>query len=237
MIRFATLAGILVATTVPAQTIEQKAAQLQNEAPADPALGLPAYDWWNEGLHGLARDGEATVFPQAIGLAATWDADLLGRIGTAVAVEARAGWNARPRGHDSDLFGGLTIWSPNINIFRDPRWGRGQETYGEDPYLTGRLAVAFVRGLEGPDRTHPMTIATPKHLAVHSGPEAGRDGFSVNVSPRDLEATYLPAFRTTVTEAKPQASRATCSPALSHSTASRGLVTSGLEYSGCAWST
>ncbi len=204
MIRFATLAGILVATTVPAQTIEQKAAQLQNEAPADPALGLPAYDWWNEGLHGLARDGEATVFPQAIGLAATWDADLLGRIGTAIAVEARAGWNARPRGHDSDLFGGLTIWSPNINIFRDPRWGRGQETYGEDPYLTGRLAVAFVRGLEGPDRTHPMTIATPKHLAVHSGPEAGRDGFSVNVSPRDLEATYLPAFRTTVTEAKPR---------------------------------
>jgi beta-glucosidase len=204
MMRWPMMAAGLIAAAAPAQTIEQQAAQLQNGAAADPALGLPAYDWWNEGLHGLARDGEATVFPQAIGLAATWDTALLGRVGTAVAVEARAGWNARPRGSDADMYQGLTIWSPNINIFRDPRWGRGQETYGEDPYLTGRLAVAFVRGLEGPDRAHPMTIATPKHFAVHSGPEAGRDSFSVNVSPRDLEATYLPAFRTTVTEAKPR---------------------------------
>ncbi|MDP1027648.1 glycoside hydrolase family 3 C-terminal domain-containing protein [Sphingomonas sp. KR1UV-12] len=201
--RRAILTAILAATPLSAQTLEEKAAQLQNEAPANAALGLPAYDWWNEGLHGLARNGEATVFPQAIGLAATWDTALVERIGDVVATEARAKWNARPRGHAAGLFEGLTIWSPNINIFRDPRWGRGQETYGEDPYLTGRLAVAFVRGLQGPDPAHPKTIATPKHLAVHSGPEAGRDGFSVNVSPHDLEATYLPAFRTVVTEGKP----------------------------------
>ena len=186
----------------PRVSLEQKAAQLQNAAPADPALGLPAYDWWNEGLHGLARNGEATVFPQAIALAATWDEGLLGRIGDVVATEARAKWNARPRNAARGLFEGLTIWSPNINIFRDPRWGRGQETYGEDPLLTGRLGAAFIRGLQGPDPAHPKVIATPKHLAVHSGPEAGRDSFDVDVSPHDLEATYTPAFRMAVTEGK-----------------------------------
>ena len=191
-----------IAASVAAMTIEEKAAQLQSAAPADPKAGLPAYDWWNEGLHGLARNGRSTVFPQAIGLAATWDVDLLGRVGDVVATEARATFNAKPASADRRIFEGLTIWSPNINIFRDPRWGRGQETYGEDPYLTGHLAVSFVRGLQGPDPTRPKVIATPKHFAVHSGPEAGRDGFDVDPSPRDLEATYLPAFRLAVTEGK-----------------------------------
>jgi beta-glucosidase len=197
------IAALLLTAAAPsALTLEEKAAQLQNAAPAEPKLGLPAYDWWNEGLHGLARNGEATVFPQAIGLAATWDEDLMRRVGDVVATEARAKFNARPRGAGSGLFEGLTIWSPNINIFRDPRWGRGQETYGEDPVLTGRLATAFIRGLQGPDPKHPKAIATPKHFVVHSGPEAGRDSFDVDVSPRDLEATYLPAFRMAVTEGK-----------------------------------
>ena len=197
-------AALLLAAAAPALTLEEKSAQLQNAAPASPKLGLPAYDWWNEGLHGLARNGEATVFPQAIGLAATWDEDLLRRVGDVVATEARAKFNARPKGSGSGLFEGLTIWSPNINIFRDPRWGRGQETYGEDPVLTGRLGAAFIRGLQGPDPAHPKVIATPKHLAVHSGPEAGRDAFDVDVSPRDLEATYLPAFRTAIVEGEAQ---------------------------------
>lgn len=185
-------------------TTAQKAAQLQSSAPADPAAGLPAYDWWNEGLHGLARNGYATVFPQAIGMAATWDAPLLNRIGDVVATEARAKFNAQPVSADRKIYQGLTIWSPNINIFRDPRWGRGQETYGEDPYLTGHLGVAFISGLQGPDPKHPKVIATPKHFVVHSGPEAGRDGFDVDPSPQDLEATYLPAFRLAVTDGKAQ---------------------------------
>ncbi|SEN12309.1 beta-glucosidase [Sphingomonas gellani] len=191
-----------VAAAVAAMTPEQKAAQLQSSAPADPQASLPAYDWWNEGLHGLARDGIATVFPQAIGMAATWDTDLVHRIGDVVATEARAKFNARPVAADRRIYQGLTIWSPNINIFRDPRWGRGQETYGEDPYLTGRLGVSFITGLQGPHPAHPKVIATPKHFAVHSGPEAGRDGFDVDPSPYDLEGTYLPAFRMAVTEGK-----------------------------------
>lgn len=191
-----------VATAVASMSMEQKAAQLQSTAPADSKAGLPAYDWWNEGLHGLARNGHATVFPQAIGMAATWDPVLVNRIGDVVATEARARFNARPANADRRIYEGLTIWSPNINIFRDPRWGRGQETYGEDPYLTGRLGVAFITGLQGPDPLHPKVVATPKHFAVHSGPEAGRDGFDVDPSPQDLEATYLPAFRQAVTEGK-----------------------------------
>ncbi|MDR6127714.1 beta-glucosidase [Sphingomonas sp. SORGH_AS802] len=191
-----------VAAAVATMTPEQKAAQLQSTAPADAAAGLPAYDWWNEGLHGLARNGPATVFPQAIGLAATWDVALMQRVGTVVSTEARAKFNAKPVDADRRIYEGLTIWSPNINIFRDPRWGRGQETYGEDPYLTGSLGVGFVQGLQGPDPAHPRVVATPKHLAVHSGPEAGRDGFDVDPSPRDVEATYLPAFRRTLTEGK-----------------------------------
>ncbi|NKJ40885.1 glycoside hydrolase family 3 C-terminal domain-containing protein [Novosphingobium sp. SG720] len=189
-----------VAAALQGVSLERKAAQLQNTAPADPGLGLPAYDWWNEGLHGLARNGVATVFPQAIGLAATWDPALMERVGTVISTEARARFNAHPVAADRRIYQGLTIWSPNINIFRDPRWGRGQETYGEDPLLTGTLAVGFIKGLQGPDLAHPRVIATAKHLAVHSGPEAGRDSFDVDPSPQDLEWTYLPAFRMAVTQ-------------------------------------
>ncbi|WP_374295563.1 glycoside hydrolase family 3 C-terminal domain-containing protein [Sphingomonas sp.] len=191
-----------VTTAIATMTIEEKAAQLQSTAPADAQAGLPAYDWWSEGLHGLARNGHATVFPQAIGMAATWDTALVGKIGDVVATEARAKFNTKPASADRRIYEGLTIWSPNINIFRDPRWGRGQETYGEDPYLTGKLGVAFVQGLQGPDPRYPKVIATPKHLAVHSGPEAGRDGFDVDPSPQDVEATYLPAFRMAVIDGK-----------------------------------
>ena len=185
---------------VAKMTLPEKVAQLQAEAPPIPRLGVSGYNWWNEGLHGLARGGFATVFPQAIGLAATWDPGLLQKVGTAVSVEARARFNALGAHSDHGRYQGLTIWSPNINIDRDPRWGRGQETYGEDPYLTGRIAVAFVRGIQGDDPAHPRAIATPKHFAVHSGPEFGRHGFDADVSPHDLGATYLPAFRAAVTE-------------------------------------
>lgn len=183
---------------VAQMTLPEKVAQLQNEAPAIERLDVPAYNWWNEGLHGLARSGYATVFPQSIGLAASWDPHLLGRIGTTISIEARAKFNAIGAGNDHGHYQGLTLWAPNINIFRDPRWGRGQETYGEDPYLTGQLAIAFIRGIQGDDPKHPRAIATPKHFAVHSGPEPGRHGFDVDVSPHDLAATYLPAFRAAI---------------------------------------
>lgn len=185
---------------IAAMTPAQKAAQLQSGAVAD-GPDLPAYDYWNEALHGLARNGVATVFPQAIGLGATWDPDLMERIGTVVSTEARAKYNGLP-GKDRRRYQGLTIWSPNINIFRDPRWGRGQETYGEDPLLTGSLAVGYVRGLQGPDVSQPRVIATPKHLVAHSGPEAGRDSFNVQSSLYDMEATFLPAFRMALTDGK-----------------------------------
>ena len=181
-------------------TTQEKIAQLMNDAPAIPRLGVPAFDYWSEGLHGLARNGHATVFPQAIGLAATWDTQLLEAVGAAVSAEARARFAALAPQEQGARYAGLTIWSPNINIFRDPRWGRGQETYGEDPFLTGRLAVSFVRGLQGNDPVHPKVIATPKHFAVHSGPEAVRHGFNVVPSAHDVEDTYLPAFRAAVVE-------------------------------------
>ncbi|WP_239538341.1 glycoside hydrolase family 3 protein [Dyella mobilis] len=190
------------AALVAKMSLTEKVAQLQSGAPADPRLGIAAYDWWSEGLHGIARNGYATVFPQAIGLAASWDTALLQQVGTAVSTEARAKFNAIGAGKDHPRYAGLSIWSPNINIFRDPRWGRGQETYGEDPYLTGRLAVGFIQGIQGDDPAHPRAIATPKHFVVHSGPEPGRHGFDVDVSPHDLEATYLPAFRAAITEGK-----------------------------------
>ncbi|WHZ20375.1 MAG: beta-glucosidase [Rhodanobacteraceae bacterium] len=193
-------AAVRAQTLVAKLTLKEKVSQLRADAPAIPRLGVPAYTWWNEGLHGLARGGYATVFPQAIALAATWDPALLQQVGTVVSTEARVRFNAVGRNNAHGRYQGLTIWSPNINIDRDPRWGRGQETYGEDPYLTGRLAVAFVRGIQGDDPAHPRAIATPKHFAVHSGPEFGRHGFDVDVSPHDLEATYLPAFRAAVTE-------------------------------------
>lgn len=183
-------------------TLDEKASQMRHTAPAIPRLGIPAFDWWNEGLHGIARSGYATVFPQAIGLAATWDPALLHRISSVIAEEARAKNAQALREDNHSIFFGLTIWSPNINIFRDPRWGRGQETYGEDPYLTSRLGVAFVKGLQGDDPKYYETIATPKHFAVHSGPEPERHRFNVTPSRFDLEDTYLPAFRATITEGK-----------------------------------
>lgn len=183
-------------------TIEEKAAQMQNVAPAIPRLGVPAYDWWNEALHGVARAGEATMFPQAIGMAATWDTDLLHDEGRVVAIEGRAKFNQAQREGNFARYYGLTFWSPNINIFRDPRWGRGQETLGEDPYLSGTLGTAFIRGVQGDDPKYFEGIATPKHFAVHSGPEPLRHGFNVDVAPRDLSETYLPQFRRAITEGK-----------------------------------
>jgi beta-glucosidase len=185
---------------VSRMTLEEKAAQMLNTAPAIPRLGVPAYDYWNEGLHGVARSGYSTLFPQAIGMAATWDAVLLGGMGEVVSNEARAKYNEAVRQNIHSIYFGLTVWSPNINIFRDPRWGRGQETYGEDPYLTGQLGLSFIRGLQGPDPMHPRVIATPKHFAVHSGPESERHKFNVDPSPHDLWDTYLPQFRTAIVE-------------------------------------
>ncbi len=190
------------ADIVSRMTLDEKVSQMQNSAPAIPRLGIPAYDWWNEGLHGVARAGLATVFPQAIGLAATWDPDLMFRIGTAISTEARAKYNdAIAHGNHGRYFG-LTFWSPNINIFRDPRWGRGQETYGEDPYLTSRFGVAFVKGMQGDDSHYFKVIATAKHFAVHSGPEPSRHEFNVDVDPSDLRDTYLLAFHALVDEGK-----------------------------------
>ncbi|HLH43800.1 MAG TPA: glycoside hydrolase family 3 N-terminal domain-containing protein [Bryobacteraceae bacterium] len=183
-------------------TLEEKVLQMQNSAPAIPRLGIPAYDWWNEGLHGVARAGLATVFPQAIALAATWDTDLMGRVADAISTEARAKYNQALLNQDYSRYHGLTFWSPNINIFRDPRWGRGQETYGEDPFLTSRMAVAFIQGMQGGDPHYFKVIATAKHFAVHSGPEPLRHQFDVHPSERDLRDTYLPAFRASVVEGK-----------------------------------
>ena len=181
-------------------TLEEKATQLEDWATAIPRLGIPDYQTWNEALHGVARAGYSTVFPQAIGMAATWDKSIVTSMGNIISLEARSKYNQAQREGNHRIFFGLTFWSPNINIFRDPRWGRGQETYGEDPYLTSRMAVAYIIGLQGPDVSHPKVIATAKHFAVHSGPESLRHGFNVDPSPRDLEETYLPAFRATVTE-------------------------------------
>src|SRR6201994_706118 len=185
---------------VSRMTLDEKVAQLINTTPAIPRLNVPAYDYWSEGLHGIARSGYATLFPQAIGMAATWDAPLVNQISTVISTEARAKYNEAVRNDVHSIYYGLTIWSPNINIFRDPRWGRGQETYGEDPFLTSRLGVAFVKGLQGDDPTYFRTIATPKHYAVHSGPESTRHSANVDPTPHDLWDTYLPAFRATITE-------------------------------------
>jgi beta-glucosidase len=190
------------ADLVSRMTLDERVLQMQNSAPALPRLNIPAYDWWNEALHGVARAGLATVFPQAIGLAATWDADLMGRIAETISTEARAKYNEAIRNDNHGRYYGLTFWSPNINIFRDPRWGRGQETYGEDPYLTGRMAVAFIRGMQGNDPHYYKVIATAKHYAVHSGPEPSRHEFDVKPSERDLNETYLPAFRAAIMEGK-----------------------------------
>lgn len=180
-------------------TLEEKASQLRYNAPAIERLGIPAYNWWNEALHGVARAGTATVFPQAIALAAMFDEDLQEKIGEVISEEARAKYNGQSRHGDRDIYKGLTVWSPNINIFRDPRWGRGHETYGEDPYLTGRLGVRFIRGLQGNGK-YLKTAACSKHFAVHSGPEAVRHEFNAEVNQKDLNETYLPAFKVTVQE-------------------------------------
>ena len=185
-------------------TLEEKVSQMRDHAAPIPRLGVPKYDWWNEGLHGVAFAGYATNFPQVIGMAATWDTDLVHRMGETVSTEARAKYNEAMRTDQHEMFFGLTFWAPNINIFRDPRWGRGQETYGEDPFLTGRMGVAFVTGMQGDDPHYFRVVSTPKHYAVHSGPEPLRHGFNVDVSPHDLEDTYLPAFRATVADAHAQ---------------------------------
>ena len=185
---------------VSRMTVEEKASQLEDWAPAIPRLGIPDYQTWNESLHGVARAGYATVFPQAIGMAATWDPKIVHAMGDIISTEARAKYNQAQKEGNHRIFYGLTFWSPNINIFRDPRWGRGQETYGEDPFLTGTMGVAFVTGVQGNDPDHPKAVATGKHFAVHSGPESQRHTFDVHPSPRDLEETYLPAFRATVVD-------------------------------------
>jgi beta-glucosidase len=189
---------------VSRMTLEEKVSQLLYEASAIERLEIPEYNWWNEALHGIARAGRATVFPQAIGLAATWDTTLMLRVATVISDEARAKYHESARQGRRGIYEGLTFWSPNINIFRDPRWGRGMETYGEDPYLTGRLGIAFVRGMQGDDPFYLKTVATPKHYAVHSGPEPDRHTFNAVVDERDLRETYLPAFRATIVEAQAQ---------------------------------
>jgi beta-glucosidase len=185
-------------------TLEQKASQLVNQARALPELQVPAYDWWSEALHGVANAGTATVFPEPVGLAATFDDPLIHEMAIVIGTEARAKHNQAVRAGRLDIMEGLDFWSPNINIFRDPRWGRGQETYGEDPVLTGRMGVAFVTGLQGDDPKYFRVISTPKHFAVHSGPETSRHTIDVQISKHDMEDTYLPAFRAAVTEGKAQ---------------------------------
>ncbi len=190
---------------VSRMTLEEKVFQTLYTAPAIERLGVKAYNWWNEALHGVARAGVATVFPQAIGLAATFDEDLLEEVADAISTEGRAKFNMQQKYNDTDIYKGLTFWSPNVNIFRDPRWGRGHETYGEDPYLSSRLGVRFVQGIQGHDEKYLKAAACAKHFAVHSGPEDIRHSFNAEVSAQDLYETYLPAFRACVQEAKVEA--------------------------------
>ncbi len=185
---------------VSKMTLEEAASQLRFDAPAIERLGIPEYNWWNEGLHGVARAGTATSFPQAIALGATFDEELMGKIGETVSTEGRAKYNEISSMGDRDIYKGLTFWSPNINVFRDPRWGRGQETYGEDPYLISRLAIPFIKGLQG-DGEYMKAAACAKHFAVHSGPEEKRHEFDVKPTPKDLRETYLPAFEACIKEA------------------------------------
>ncbi len=186
---------------VDRMTLEECMGQLRFDAPAVKRLGIPSYNWWNEGLHGLARSGVATMFPQAIGMAAMFSEEWLTKAGDITSTEARAKYNVYQKKGDHDIYKGLTLWAPNINIDRDPRWGRGQETYGEDPYLTGRLGCAYIKGLQG-DRKTLKTAACAKHMAVHSGPEVLRHEFDAVATPKDMEETYLPAFEETIKEAK-----------------------------------
>ena len=189
---------------VEQMTLEEQASQLRYDAPAIPRLGVPAYNWWNEALHGVARAGVATMFPQAIGLGAAFDPELMERIGRVIGLEGRAKYNEASARGDRNIYKGLTFWAPNVNIFRDPRWGRGQETYGEDPTLTARLAVGFIRGVQGQGE-YLLAAACAKHFAVHSGPEALRHSFDARATPRDMEETYLPAFEACVREGRVEA--------------------------------
>ncbi len=233
-----------VADLVSRMTLDEKVSQMQNDAPAIPRLHIAAYNWWNEGLHGVARSGDATVFPQAIGLAATWDTDLIDRVADTISTEARAKYNQAQREGNHSIYYGLTFWSPNINIDRDPRWGRGQETYGEDPFLTGQIGAAFVKGLQGSDDRYLKVIATAKHFAVHSGPESQRHTFDAVISPHDLADTYLPAFRKLVVDAHADSvmcaynsvdgSPACASQLLLHSTLQKEWRFGGYVVSDCA---
>jgi beta-glucosidase len=193
--------GKQVKELIGKMTLEEKVSQLEYEAPAIPRLNIPKYTWWNECLHGVARAGLATVFPQAIGLAATWDAPMHHKTANAISDEARAKHSAFVKRGLRQIYMGLTFWAPNINLVRDPRWGRGQETYGEDPYLTGQMAVNFVRGLQGKDSDNLKVVGTPKHFAAYSGPEPLRHKINVKVSPQDLHATYLPQFKMVIEQA------------------------------------
>lgn len=186
---------------VSRMTLEEKVGQTLNWAPAIERLGIKAYNWWNEALHGVARAGVATVFPQSIGLAATFDEDFIEQVADAISTEGRAKFNMQQAKDDTDIYKGLTFWSPNVNIFRDPRWGRGHETFGEDPYLTSRLGVRFVEGLQGHDENYLKAAACAKHFAVHSGPEDIRHSFDAVASKQDMYETYLPAFKACVQEA------------------------------------
>src|SRR5690554_1776341 len=186
-------------------TLEEKISQLLYYSSAIGRLGINEYNWWNECLHGIARAGVATVFPQAIGMAATFSPESLYTVASANADEARAKYNEFQKHEDRGIYKGLTFWTPNVNIFRDPRWGRGQETYGEDPYLTGRLGVSFIKGLQGDHPEYMKTAACAKHFAVHSGPEIERHEFNAVATVKDMWETYLPAFRDAVKEAKVEA--------------------------------
>ncbi len=186
---------------VSKMTLHEKVSQMLSWSPAIERLGIPAYNWWSEGIHGVGRAGTATVFPQAIGMAAAFDEDMMQEVGNAVGVEARGKYNLCRSHDDRDIYKGLTVWAPNINIFRDPRWGRGHETYGEDPFLTSRLGVRFVEGMQGEDPNYLQAAACAKHFAVHSGPESDRHHFNAVASKQDMWETYLPAFRALVKEA------------------------------------
>jgi len=193
------------AELVAQMTLEEKVGQTLNWAPGIDRLGIKKYNWWNEALHGVARAGVATVFPQAIGLAATFDEDFLEEVADAISTEGRAKFNMQQASEDGDIYKGLTFWSPNVNIFRDPRWGRGHETFGEDPYLTSRLGVRFIQGLQGHDENYLKAAACAKHFAVHSGPEGVRHSFDAVATKQDMRETYLPAFKACVQEAKVEA--------------------------------
>ena len=221
---------------VSKMTLEEKASQLRYDAPGIPRLGIPAYNWWNEALHGVARAGTATVFPQAIGLAAMFDEDFQQRIADVIATEGRAKYNGQAAHGDRDIYKGLTFWSPNINIFRDPRWGRGHETYGEDPVLTARLGVRFIKGLQG-DGKYMKAAACAKHFAVHSGPEKIRHEFDAQASKKDMAETYLPAFEAAVKDAQVESvmgayNRVNGEPACGSKTLLRDILRDGWGFEG-----